>query len=388
MNIYKAKFKSNKICVCIVDDTHQYNPWHRELVKNRADYTISNCTGMGYDVLVSKNEDKLLRYASTLGYKIAIVISAGTEFINGASFFENHPTDFEGILGHILEGGDAYYGLHYQCYSVNLKTYKKLDCPDIGADQPFSEHVQIKPFRSADDIHDHYLPFWINKGFEPTTYKHKVHGWNLISAFLEADVNICAYDETLRSSKHYIYREGHSAEYVYLKYNYCASTHVHTTATGDAKNYPRPYKTPVTCLVAPANVDSAQKRLNGQQANIVYYDYNPTALSKVGGGILVDIINDPHTFVKSIPDTDQEGLVIDISNIFAYEGTAAFLPLEYRVKQENLLLQLLRDKVPNATVIFDARAAEGIVKWKPFSGLVRDLGFTVWEEIELPSWHQ
>ena len=386
MQVYKGKFKSNNVCVCIVDDTDQYDNWTKELVKNRADYTITNVTGMNYDVLVSKNNDILLRNAAKFGYKYAVVISAGTEFVNGNAFFDSHPKDFKGIIGHILDGGDAYYGLHYQCYSINLTTYKKLGMPSIGKDQPFSKHTQLEPFRSKESVHDNYLPYWINMGVVDKEYQHKIHGWNIIKTFIEADVEICAYNEAVREHKVYLYREGNVNQYVYQKYNYCLTTHVHTKATGQAEHYSRPYSTPIELLITPANKDAAAKRLQGYNADIIYYDYNPTANNHVQG-VQIDPIHDPHKFVNMIPINNQEGTVIDLSNIFAYEGTVAFLPLKYRVEQENKLIELLKQRVPNATVIFDKRAAEGIQAWKTESGKVKDLNLTNWDELELPSWH-
>ena len=386
MQVYKGKFKSNKTCICIVDDTEHYDTWTRELVKNRADYTITNVTGMNYDVLVSKNNDQLLKKAVLLGYSYAIVISAGTEFVNGSKFFDNHPTEFEGVIGHILDGGDAYYGLHYQCYSVNLKTYRKLKMPAIGKDEPFSKHNELEPFRSKESVHDDYLPLWINMGVVNKDYKHKIHGWNLIKTFIEADIEIAAYDESVREHKVYLYREGNVNQYVHQKYNYCLTTHVHNKATGLASEYPRPYREPIELLITPANVDAAKKRLKGFTADIVYYDYNPTANSYVQG-VQIDPIHDPHKFVNMIPVNNQRGTVIDLSNIFAYEGTVAFLPLKYRIEQENTLIKLLQERVPDATVIFDKRSAEGIRPWVKETGLVKDLKLTHWDDLELPSWH-
>ena len=386
IQVYKGKFKSKNTCICIVDDTDKYDVWTRELVKNRADYTITNVTGMNYDVLVSKNNDQLLRQSVKLGYKYAIVISAGTEFVNGSAFFDNHPTAFEGIIGHVLDGGDAYYGLHYQCYSINLTTYKKLGMPEIGKDEPFSKHTELEPFRSKDNIHDDYLPLWVNMGMIEKTYQHKIHGWNIIKRFLQGDLEICAYDENVRDNKVYLYREGNVNQYIYQKYNYCLTTHVHTKATGMAEHYPRPYSTPIKLLITPANQDAAAKRLQGYNADIIYYDYNPTANSHVQG-VQIDPIHDPYKFVNMIPVNNQEGTVIDLSNIFAYEGTVAFLPLKYRIEQENILIKLLQERVPNATVIFDKRAAEGIQPWKSETGKVKDLIITNWNELELPAWH-
>jgi len=158
---YKGKNSKNDICVVIVDDTHEYKPWMRELVKNTADYTITNVTGIGYDVYVVNHADSILKNLVT-NYNIAVVISAGTEFINGRTFFDNLPSDCF-LLGHILDMGDGYYGLHYQCYVINLDMYANLNCPEIGETELLSSHVQTVPSRSIENIHDDYTPTWIKQ---------------------------------------------------------------------------------------------------------------------------------------------------------------------------------------------------------------------------------
>ena len=62
--------------------------------------------------------------------------------------------------------------------------------------------------------------------------------------------------------------------------------------------------------------------------------------------------------------------------------------LYYRVQQENLLINLLKDSLPTATIIFDQRAAEGIKPWRLENGLVESLEITDFESLDLPSWYQ
>ena len=383
MNTYPSKFNNkNNTCVCIVNDIDSYTT-DRQFVINRADYTISNLTGIGYNVYEHKNIDKLLRHASN-EYQFAIVISAGTEFINGNTFFENHPKEYD-LIAHILDGGDAYYGIHPQCFSINLSTYIDLECPKFGNQEPFSSHVQNNPMRSYNNIHDDYLPTWVAPGKIEGKYKHKLPGWNLVSAFLNKNKRIETYSAEVREGKFYLYTKGETTNYIYQKYNYCLTTHVHNTATGKANSYPRPYDTPVYELVTPANEHAA--KLRSPTALVKYYDYNQAALDSVGGGFHCDPINDPESFVKWLSKHDPQGTVIDMSNIFCYEGTAMMYSLQYRVQQENKLIQLLQQELGNATVIFDQRAAEGILPWRAETGLVSDLQVTNFESLCLPSWH-
>ena len=383
MNTYPSKFNNkNNTCVCIVNDIDSYTT-DQQFVINRADYTISNLTGIGYNVYEHKDIDKLLRHASN-EYQFAIVISVGTEFINGNTFFENHPKEYD-LIAHILDGGDAYYGIHPQCFSINLSTYIDLGSPKFGNQEPFSSHVQNNPMRSYNNVHDDYLPTWVAPGKIEGKYKHKLPGWNLISAFLNQHKRIETYTSAVREGKFYLYTKGETTSYIYQKYNYCLTTHVHNTATGKANSYPRPYDTPVYELVTPANKHAA--KLRSPTALVKYYDYNQTALDSVGGGFHCDPINDPESFVKWLSKHDPQGTVIDMSNIFCYEGTAMMYSLQYRVQQENKLIALLQQELGDATIIFDQRAAEGIQSWRAETGLVSDLQVTDFESLCLPSWH-
>jgi len=369
------------MCVCIVNDLHSYTN-DKDIVKNRADYTISNLTGIGYDVYEDKDIDKLLNTVADAEYESAVVISMGTEFINGNDFFDNHPAYFV-LLGHILDGGDAYYGLHPQCFSINLINYNMMNRPVFGKSEPFVFHEQREPNRSTESIHDEYLPFWISQGKFIVNYKHKLPGWNLISATLKENFPIVSYEESVRNGKFFLYPEGNTTQYVYQKYNYCLTQHVHSSATGDAANYTRPDN--IVNLITPANTHTAIQR--GPAENVMFYDYNIAALESVGGGFHCDIINDPKKFVDFIPNTDQSQTVVDCSNIFCYEGTAGLYSLKYRVQQENLLIQLLKEKVPDATVLFDQRAAEGICTYSYISQKAKDLILTDYNSLDLPSWH-
>ena len=116
------------IAFCFVDNTRTYQSDIREFMKNQADGTLSNIYNKGWTVYQWVNEDALIKHASDKGHKWAVVFSTGTEFINGAVFFDAIlkliKQDFF-IAGHILDRDDAYYELHHQCYVINLEIYKQ-----------------------------------------------------------------------------------------------------------------------------------------------------------------------------------------------------------------------------------------------------------------------
>lgn len=396
---YKGKENRTDVCVVIIDDTAEYKPWMRELVKNTADYTITNVTGFGYDVYVSRDEHTILKQIVKL-YKKAVVISAGTEFINGGSFFDNLPDDFF-ILGHILDMGDGYYGLHYQCYVINLDLYAELECPPIGDTEMLSSHIQTIPIRSKENIHDNYTPLWIKNGNSQNVYKNKFHGWRIIQAGLEANLEIRAFDTTLRDSKHYLYRDIDTSNWIYKRYNYCLANHIFETSTGNI-SFPRPYNCKISHLIHPAAgmLWLEKLKINGytKDTKVTFFDYNENALDLMYERtkdlsmdfefINLDIIAEPEKIVDLISDPyNPAGIVIHMSNIFAYEGTAALMPLKYRIQQENKLIECVQRHSPIVVLDFDQRAAEGLVPWRAESGLAKDLELTDYYKINLPSWH-
>ena len=127
MNIleFNPQWKTN-IAFCFVDNTRQYLPHIKELIKNQADGCLVNIYNKGYTVFQWIDEDTLLRHAASKGYKHAVVLSTGTEFLNGHAFFnalEELVKQKFFVAGHVLDRKDAYYELHHQCYVVNLEVY-------------------------------------------------------------------------------------------------------------------------------------------------------------------------------------------------------------------------------------------------------------------------
>lgn len=183
--------------------------WSRELVKNLSDYVLVNIQNHGFNVIQGLDEDSLLQKASEK-YSHAVVLSTGTEFINGDEFF--HETeklvysdkDFF-IMGHIADRDDGYYELHDQCYIIDLRKLKNLGFPKIGDFSYYDDHSQIQPLRSQENIHDDYTPLWIKQGSTEKTYKHKWHGWNIISVALKNNLPLVVFPEEFRNNKKFYY---------------------------------------------------------------------------------------------------------------------------------------------------------------------------------------
>lgn len=207
-NVIEFNQASKDIVFCIVDNTAKIkNAWTRELIKNLSDYVLSNIILKGFSVLQGTSEDSLLRHASAT-YQHAVVISTGTEFINGDSFFKaikNAVTKNYFLQGHIPDRQDGYYELHEQCYIINLKTYKRLGYPVVGKFAYYDAHEQIEPLRSEENIHDNYTPVWVKPGNTTRSYQHKWHGWNILSVAFKNNLPVLVFDEDIRNNKKFYY---------------------------------------------------------------------------------------------------------------------------------------------------------------------------------------
>lgn len=346
MNVIEYKTGSSNIAYCIVDRTADCaDMYSRELVKNLSDFTISNIFVKHYSAFVSLDEDALLNHVADLGYKHAVVISTGTEFINGRRFFNyiESLTDSDYFLyGHILDRAEAYYELHHQCYLINLEKYNKLNRPSIGNQQLGSSHTQYRPNRCVKNIHDDYTPYHISSGSITKQYSHKMHGYNIISEGLRNGYCIRAFTDEGRDNKKYYYPENSNVflekvSYAYAKNHVCKTSFVHHEST-DPINIDDTYDQ----IITPASSLQFYNYLN-DGGNVIYYDYNQTALdyyknkSKENTEFVnIDLLGE-YDIGQLIKHPDKKTL-LNLTNIFNYEGTAMFCNLKYRLCKENQLL--------------------------------------------------
>ena len=397
-NIIEFSSTDKIFAFCIVDDIHSYkSEWTKEIIKNISDFTISNLTVKGYNVFLGYNEDQLLKYVSA-DYKYAVVISPGTEFINGFDFFNElknlTKTDFF-IAGHILDRGDAYYELHHQCYIINLSYYKELDFPIIGKESLGELHTQICPIRSEENIHDGYTPIWISSGADKKIYNHKCHGWNILKIGFEKKLNICVFNQKIRQSKKHHYPESqkdfnNNLRWIYYRYQHCFNEYVHLQNTerssGITGNFDQ--------IVLPA---SGTLYLNFiSKGTIIYYDYNQKSLDYWENNIIKNK-NITYKFVKTdllIDDnliqcleSNSQKTLINLSNIFCYEGTAALFPLYHRLQKENELIKKLKIKLDKSCILnFSKRAATGFLDLKTVGDL-QDFYPVEIADLKKPTWH-
>jgi hypothetical protein len=417
------KPQQQDIVYCILDRIdYCANTSIREVVENVADWTLQNITIQGYTVLVSKDEDALLRRAVDLGFNHAVVLSTGTEFINGYDCFEQlaHLTKTHFFLaGHILDRDDGYYELHHQCYVINLKIYKQLNCPVIGQQELNSEHTQIAPMRSELNYHDSHTPIWVALGNVQRNYKHKAHGWNILSVAFSNAKHVQVFTSYIRDSKKHYYPEYpesymNEINYVYNRDAFCSGVAVYPFNSESFKQLP---VSNVEQLVVPAAGLNWMLLVNNYCTDdvvIKFYDYSLPTLNFIrklfsdwDGIDYVKFVNSYLTetfgFIankheipfcgpqdletewlkfkddchwdkfkklkvefhwvnlldtsKSLYWIDQnKNTLINASNIFNYIGTAMTYNLEARKHAEQKFLE----QVPNAFVLLGRKADAGL----------------------------
>lgn len=367
---------TKKIAYCIIDNTNTYeSDWIKSLMKNQADYTVTNVTAKNYDLFSSTSEDRVLVKVANLNYDYAVVFSTGTEFINGEQFFnaiKDLVSDDVFLIGHILDRGDAYYELHHQCYVVNLKIYSELGHPQIGEQVFGCKHTQSKPIRSPDNIHDSYTPTWVSNGWSTSDYNHKMHGWNILSIAFANNKNVLVFSEEIRSHKKHFYPENPKEfikhiSWAYKRQNYCQLEFIHTESTDSDV----PELSNIEQLFVPASGVAWMEMIsNTKPVKVIMYDYNQKALDywkeRVPAKenltykfIKIDLLHDDIN-IEDFLDTTIENTFINLTNIFAYEGTALFVSLDYRKHKEQLLIDSISELIPTAKIYCSRKSDLGI----------------------------
>jgi hypothetical protein len=373
--------------------------WIREVVKNQADYTVHNITGKQYDLYQGIDEDILLQYVSKLNYDYAVVFSTGTEFINGHNFFDAVEQLIEKdffLAGHILDRGDAYYELHHQCYIINLDIYQKHGYPLIGQQELGSKHIQPMPKRSDNNIHDDYTPLWVHYGNHvKEEYQHKCHGWNILSVAFNNKENVIVFGKELTDNKIHLYPEyltdfNKNIQTVYHREMQCAIEFVHTSNTEWDLTINKKFKQVVT----PAS-GIWYKNFIERDAKIIFYDYNKNSLDyweqqvPTASFILLDLINDVFDIRTIIDMSLVNDTIINLSNIFCYEGTCHFYSTDYKIYRENAVLENIKQYTPNATVFYSGRAAGAFDTNETLHGQLvkaKDIVLTDIKKLKWPTW--
>ncbi len=157
-------------------------------------------------VVDDSNEDVYLQSVAN-DFDYAIVTRPGHYFLDKEKFINQLKDKNFFLIGHVLDREDisGYYELHSQCYVIHLPTYKLLGCPAVGQQQLHSPHSQVSPKRSDENYHDDYTPWWVESGTVTKQYKHKAHGWNILSVAFDKKLPVLVFDSVMRNAKGFNY---------------------------------------------------------------------------------------------------------------------------------------------------------------------------------------
>lgn len=393
--------------------------WTAELTRNLSDYVLSKILSHGFNVIQGIDEDAMLREAAK-DYTHAVVLSTGTEFINGDEFFHEVEKEvYSGrkffIWGHIPDRDDGYYELHEQCYIIDLQTYVELGSPEVGKFEYYSPHTQIAPRRSEENIHDDYTPIWVTGGDTERQYKHKWHGWNILSVAFANGKFVKPFADRFRKNKRFYYPNYEPAfikacTYLYGKNEVAAQTLFYPYNTEQV--FKLDCQGPLKQLVIQASglqfVDYLTTHGYDENTVVRFVDYNLFALDCMhaitqnwDGEHYMDFVNGHVNTRYGFVDSSQrpnwitltgaeqtvdpevwndirkkvkfefrhenlvlnKGLevsawldnvpntVVHLSHIFNYDPVAPFVPLRHRVYNEQLLVSKIRNFNPEAEIV-------------------------------------
>lgn len=358
------------IAFCIIDNTDTYATSQiRTTVKNICSFTMSNLYSKGFKTFIGKNEHEVLQKAVEFDY--VVVMSPGTEYINGYAFFEALENlvqkDFF-VAGHVLDRSsyDAYYELHHQCYVLNMKYYRALGCPEVGKLERNIQHTQIEPQRSSLTWHHDYTPKYLIAGVTARAYSAKCYGWNLLRLALENNLPVLVFDESLRNNKKHYYPESEhdylkNVEYIQQKLDYCKKEFVHIDNTEWTTGINDKYQQVVIPASGTLYLDCIDV------GRVVFYDYNQRALDYWQNHcprkkdieyvfVYTDLLHD--LFLVNYLDPNLKTLV-NLSNIFCYEGTAAKYSLQHRLSAQEQLVHQLKSTIHDVYINFTLKANDG-----------------------------
>ena len=152
----------------------------------------------------------LLSKAYEMGKTWAIVVTPGTLLKGG--FFETvrdflsktSPDIF--MFAHLMDHKERWFGIHPQCFIVNLSLWNQLDRPALI--KKVTEKISVlKVIRSSENVHDNYTPTYLMPGHGMTKENPKIMGWHWIHKALESGLRVENISPEIRQKKLFLYPE-------------------------------------------------------------------------------------------------------------------------------------------------------------------------------------
>jgi len=409
MAIMKFKVRNQSpIVICIVDNHHIcQSGWAREVSVNLSDQMVYKFAGSKHDVFIDSDEDALLKEASLCNYTHAVIIASGTSFKLNDKIFnaieEKCNTDFA-LAGHILDRKESYYELHHQFYIVRLSDYRELNCPLVGKESD-TPHTKIEPYRSTENVHDDYVPLWIKQGHTVKQYAKLMHGWNLITEFLNRDKVIVDIGTNIRDVQYittgigvnwiknlerFGFKEDTTVTFTDVNPN-CLQFMKKMVTDWDGTDYGLLYKEFIEPLVPNGPIRTTDSYYNLAQEQWVSFKSQFSNWDTLWNNIKrlkynFVLINFTASYNLDWIDCNKSTFM-NVSDLFNYTPFVFNTSLKYRIACENRLIESVKEKDPNIHLLFSSRAASGFNGPSHYYGKVSTFELTDINKLNAPPWH-
>jgi hypothetical protein len=144
------------------------------------------------------------------GTKWALVLTPGTiikdGFYNEIKNLLNSADDNTFMYAHLLDRKERWYGIHAQCFIINVHLWNLIGRPPLYAD-PIEGVDLVAPDRSENNVHDDYTPLYLKPSEKRIHIKPKILGWNWIDKALKAGFSIYNFNNDVRLKKCFLYPE-------------------------------------------------------------------------------------------------------------------------------------------------------------------------------------
>ena len=130
-------------------------------------------------------------------------------FSSAREFLHQLPSDVF-LIGHLLDRGERWFGIHPQAFFINLPIWEKLGRPSFGGSANLMELPNV--LRGEENIHDNYTPLFLRPKNGKSLFHPRIFGWNWVKAALQSQFQLLNFPNELRQKKQYLYPEQNQNE--------------------------------------------------------------------------------------------------------------------------------------------------------------------------------
>jgi hypothetical protein len=215
----------------------------------------------------------------------------------------------------------------------------------------------------------------------------------LLKESFDNQLSVTIFNDAVRENKKHYYPENQKeflnhVQWAYKRFNFCSNEFIHTANT-ETMNFDQGEFE--QCVVPASGAWWSNVISKTKPVKVIMYDYNQRALdywelhvplldNVTYDFIKIDLLTEEYHF-----DNLNSALptLINLSNIYAYEGTSFFYSLDHRLHKENEMIKNIKNKFSNAVINFSLRACTGFAN----TPLHNDINFVEINTLQKPTWH-